>query len=171
MIRRLRPDLEVGLLRGNVNTRLAKIERGEVGATLLALAGLKRLGFEHHVTRVLDTDEFLPAVGQGAIAITVRAGDGRAREAVARIADAATGIALAAERAFLRVLDGSCRTPIAGHARVTEGAIALRGIVLRPDGSQSIETAMSGTPGDAQRLGTEAGRDVKDRMPPGFFSA
>jgi hydroxymethylbilane synthase len=71
----------------------------------------------------------------------------------------------------LRVLDGSCRTPIAGHAHVTEGAIALRGIVLRPDGSQSIETAMSGTPGDAQRLGTEAGRDVKDRMPPGFFSA
>ncbi len=171
MIRRLRPDLDVALLRGNVNTRLSKIERGEYGATLLALAGLRRLRLEHHVTAVLETEEFLPAVGQGAIAITVRAGDGRAREAVARIAHEATGVALAAERAFLRVLDGSCRTPIAGHARVGGREVAFRGLVLRPDGSQSVEAAMSGSADDAQRLGTEAGHDVRGRLPPRFFSA
>ena len=171
MIRRLRPDLDVALMRGNVNTRLAKLERGEYGATLLALAGLKRLGLEHHVTTVLDTDEFLPAVGQGAIAITTRVGDERAREAASGIIDEATGIALAAERAFLRVLDGSCRTPIAGYARVTGGKVSFRGMVLRPDGSQSVETAATGTSGDAGRLGTEAGHEVRDRIPPGFFTA
>jgi hydroxymethylbilane synthase len=171
MLRRLRPDLDVALMRGNVNTRLAKIERGEYGATLLALAGLKRLGLEHHVTAVLDTEAFLPAVGQGAIAITTRIDDTRAREAVARIADEATGIALAAERAFLRVLDGSCRTPIAGHARVTGGEISFRGMVLRPDGSGSVETAATGASADAGRLGTEAGEEVRGRIPPGFFAA
>lgn len=171
MIRRLRPDLEVALLRGNVNTRLAKIERGEYGATLLALAGLRRLGLEHHVTAVLETEDFLPAVGQGAIAVTVRAGDERARAAVERIADAATGAALAAERAFLRVLDGSCRTPIAGHAALAGGEVAFRGMVLRPDGSQSVETAVSGALADAGRLGQEAGHEVRGRLPPDFFSA
>ncbi|KAA2237917.1 hydroxymethylbilane synthase [Salinarimonas soli] len=171
MIRRLRPDLDVALMRGNVNTRLAKIERGEYGATLLALAGLKRLGFEHHVTAILDTEEFLPAVGQGAIAVTARTGDERARAAVARIADEATGVALAAERAFLRVLDGSCRTPIAGHARLSGSEVAFRGMVLRPDGSQSVETTATGGAAEAGRLGTEAGHEVRGRIPPGFFLA
>src|SRR3712207_5387365 len=99
-LRRLRPDLRVVLLRGNVGTRLAKLDRGEVDATLLALAGLRRLGLAGHVTAVLDTDDFLPAIGQGAIAIAVRAGDGRVADAVAPILDPATGQALAAERAF-----------------------------------------------------------------------
>ena len=123
------------------------------------------------MTAVLDPDEFLPAVGQGAIAVTVRSGDERAREAVARIADAPTGTALAAERAFLRVLDGSCRTPIAGHARVSGAEIALRGLVLRPDGSRSVEATRTGTGADAARLGAEAGHDIRARLPPGFFSA
>jgi hydroxymethylbilane synthase len=170
-VKRARPDLEVALLRGNVGTRLAKIERGEIGATLLAVAGLKRLGLLAHATAILEPDEFLPAVGQGAIAIMTRAADEATREVVERIADAATGFQLAAERAFLAVLDGSCRTPIAGHAAVSDGRLAFRGLVLRPDGSQSIEVARDGSAGDAARIGREAGEDLRGRLPPGFLDA
>jgi hydroxymethylbilane synthase len=117
LLRRARPDLEVALLRGNVGTRLDKLGRGEVHATLLAMAGLNRLGLADRATAVLDVDTFLPAVGQGAIAIAARTGDSRAADLIAPILDPDTGTAVAAERAFLAVLDGSCRTPIAGHAR------------------------------------------------------
>jgi hydroxymethylbilane synthase len=169
-LKRLRPDLAVTLLRGNVGTRIAKLESGEVDATLLALAGLRRLGLDGHATAILDTDAFLPAVGQGAIAITARAGDETVLEAIRAIADAPTGIALAAERAFLAVLDGSCRTPIAGHARLDTGRLRFRGQVLRPDGSDSRETALDGSPADAARVGREAGLDIKGRLPPGFLT-
>ncbi len=168
-VRRARPDLAVTLLRGNVGTRLAKVESGTIAATLLALAGLKRLGLESHVTALLDMDEFLPAVGQGAIAITTRADDARTRRLLRSILDGATGIALACERAFLTVLDGSCRTPIAGHARVSDGAVSFRGLVLRPDGSDSVEVAGSGSAAEAARIGAEAGHDLKGRMPPGML--
>ena len=173
MVKRLRPDLEVGLLRGNVGTRLAKLASGEVGATLLALAGLKRLGLTDHVTATLSEDDFLPAVGQGAIAIVTRSGDERVRNAVDLILDRATGVALAAERAYLTVLDGSCRTPIAGHARVmTErgSAVRFRGLVLRPDGSESLEASGEGAAADAEAIGREAGRSIKSRMPAGMLS-
>ena len=103
-------------LRGNVETRLRKLEAGEVDATLLALAGLRRLGLTEHATRVMSVDEFLPAVGQGAIGIEARADDTRTRDMLARIDHADTSTALACERAFLAELDGSCKTPIAGHA-------------------------------------------------------
>ncbi len=116
-------------LRGNVETRLRKIETGDADATVLALAGLKRLGLVAAATAVLDLDEFLPAVGQGAIGIETRDDDAKTRALVAAINDADTATALAAERAFLAVLDGSCRTPIAGHARVIDGDAALS----RPD--------------------------------------
>ncbi|HVL73696.1 MAG TPA: hydroxymethylbilane synthase [Beijerinckiaceae bacterium] len=169
MVKRLRPDLAVTLLRGNVGTRLRKLESGEVDATLLAVAGLRRLGLAHHATSVLETEEFLPAVGQGAIAITARAGDGRTLEALSLIAHVETGIALAAERAFLAVLDGSCRTPIAGHAVVEEGRVVFRGLLLRPDGSEALEATAEGPIADAERLGREAGRDLRGRMPPGFL--
>lgn len=168
-IRRLRPDLQVTLLRGNVQTRLAKLERGEVDATLLAMAGLRRLKLTDHVTAILDTDDFLPAVGQGAIAITIRAGDERVQEAVRPIIDAATGHALAAERAFLTILDGSCRTPIAGHARMVGGKLEIRGLVLRPDGSESLEAVRRGSPDDATALGREAGAELRTRMPADFL--
>ncbi len=168
-LRRLRPDLKVSLLRGNVGTRLSKVESGEFDATLLALAGLKRLGLEGHVTAVLDTADFLPAVGQGAIAIAVRAGDGRVGAAVRAILHPETGQALAAERAFLTVLDGSCRTPIAGHARLEGGRIAFRGLVLRPDGSDALDVAEAGDPAEAAALGRAAGLDLKGRMPAGFL--
>ena len=116
MVLRLRPDLRVTPMRGNVETRLRKLDAGECDATLLALAGLKRLGLASAATAILDVDEFLPAVGQGAIGIETREDDAATRRLVAAINDPDTATALAAERAFLAVLDGSCRTPIGGHA-------------------------------------------------------
>ena len=167
---RLRPDLKPTLLRGNVETRLKKAEAGAVGATLLALAGLKRLGLSHRARAVLDLDKFLPAPGQGAIAITARSDDARALETLATISDAATSAAIVAERAFLAELEGSCRTPIAGLARLEAGRLVLRGEVLRPDGSESFATAAEGAPADAERLGREAGRELKARLPEGVLA-
>jgi hydroxymethylbilane synthase len=169
MAKRLRPDLKVMLLRGNVGTRLAKVERGEVGATLLAVAGLKRLGLAGHITAALEPDEFLPAVGQGAIAIVTRANDQATREKVARICDGITGAQLAAERAFLAVLDGSCRTPIAGYAAVADGRLSFRGLVLRPDGSESMGVSRAGAVIDAAQIGREAGEELRARLPAGFL--
>lgn len=165
LIRALRPDVTTALLRGNVETRLRKVAEGEFDATLLALAGLKRLGLDGRATSVLDLDAFPPAVGQGAIAITARRGDGTTGEAIAGITHADTGVALAAERAFLTVLDGSCRTPIAGHATVRGGEVAFRGLVLRADGSQSFESRRAGAAGDAAALGADAGHDILSRAP------
>jgi len=167
---RLRPDLKPTLLRGNVETRLKKAEAGDVGATLLALAGLKRLGLSDRARAVLDLDAFLPAPGQGVIAITARGADARALSALAPISDAATSAALMAERAFLAELEGSCRTPIAGLARLEAGWLRFRGEVLRLDGSERFEVASEGAPGDAERLGREAGRDLKARLPEGVLA-
>jgi hydroxymethylbilane synthase len=169
MVKRLRPDLRIELLRGNVETRLAKIAKGEAGATLLALAGLRRLGLEAKATAVLDPREFVPAAGQGAIAITVRADDHAARDFLAPVLDIGTGIELAAERAFLKVLDGSCKTPIGAHARVEGGKIDFRAIVLSPDGLRHFETVKSGPLAGAAQLGEAAGRELLSQIPAGFF--
>jgi hydroxymethylbilane synthase len=169
MVRRLRPDLRIVLLRGNVETRLAKVAKGEVAATLLALAGLTRLGLEAAATAVLDVREFVPAPGQGAIAITVRTGDDAARAFLAPVLDAATGVALAAERAFLRVLDGSCKTPVGAYARIEGERLAFHAIVLKPDGSRFFETAASGPLAEAVSLGETAGNDLAVQIPAGFF--
>jgi len=166
---RLRPDLKPALLRGNVETRLKKAEAGEVGATLLALAGLKRLGLERRARAVLDLDAFLPAPGQGAIAITARSADARALSALAPISDAETAAALLAERAFLAELEGSCRTPIAGLARLEAGRLRFRGEVLRADGSERFDIAAEGAPADAARLGREAGRELASHLPAGVL--
>jgi hydroxymethylbilane synthase len=166
---RLRPDLKPVLLRGNVETRLSKAESGAVGATLLALAGLKRLGLGHRARAVLDIDRFLPAPGQGAIAITARGGDTRVLEALNAISDGETWAAVTAERAFLAELEGSCRTPIAGLARIEAGRLRLMGEVLRTDGSERFDVAAEGAPADAERLGREAGRDLKGRLPEGVL--
>ena len=166
MMLRLRPDLKPVLLRGNVETRLRKAESGEVGVTLLALAGLKRLGLAHRATALLDIADFLPAVGQGAVAVTARRGDAKTGAALARIFDAATGTAVSAERAFLEVLDGSCRTPIAGHAHLSsQGRLEFHGLVLRPDGSETHDVRFIGQPADAVRLGRDAGHELLGRMP------
>jgi hydroxymethylbilane synthase len=171
MVKRLRPDVSVVPLRGNVETRLKRLEAGEVDATLLALAGLKRLGLAHAATAILAADEFLPAVGQGAIAIETRDNDAPTRELLAKIDHADTSVALEAERAFLAVLDGSCRTPIAGHAVVEGARLRFCGMILRPDGSQALETRRAGGRREAAALGADAGAELKGRAPPGFFAA
>jgi hydroxymethylbilane synthase len=170
MVKRLRPDVTVVTFRGNVDTRLRKLDDGVVDATLLALAGLKRLGREAAATAVLEIDAFLPAVGQGAIGIEAREADTRTRELLAKINHAETLTALHAERAFLAVLDGSCRTPIAGHARIEGDGILFRGMILRPDGSEMHEAARRGAIQDGAALGADAARELKGRAAPGFFA-
>jgi len=170
MIKRLRPDLSVVMLRGNVETRLRKLDSGEVDATLLAAAGLKRLGLLSAATAILDVEEFLPAVGQGAIAIETRMDDPRTHALVATVDDTDTATALAAERAFLAILDGSCRTPIGGHAQVSGDSIRFRGMILRPDGSDALEVVRKGPRALAAELGADAGRDLRSRAGSDFFA-
>ena len=169
LIKHARPDLAIVPLRGNVETRLRKVEAGEVDATVLAVAGLKRLGLFAAATAVLDVDEFLPAVAQGAIGIEIRADDAATRALVAAIDDADTATAVAAERAFLAVLDGSCRTPIAGHARLADGTLRFRGMIAKTDGSEAVTVARQGARGGAAALGADAGRDLKARGGADFF--
>ncbi|MBV9555783.1 MAG: hydroxymethylbilane synthase [Pseudolabrys sp.] len=169
IVRRARPDIKVALLRGNVETRLRKVEEGVADATILALAGLKRLGLADRATAILSIEEFLPAAGQGAVAIEVRENDERIRAALATIDHADTSVALAAERAFLAVLDGTCKTPIAAHASIFGPSISFRGLIARPDGSTAHDIAGTGKRADAVKIGTEAGRELKARAGAGFF--
>ncbi|HEY4408109.1 MAG TPA: hydroxymethylbilane synthase [Xanthobacteraceae bacterium] len=171
IVKRLRPDLAVVPIRGNVDTRLRKLDEGVVDATLLALAGLKRLGLTHALTSIFPIDEFLPAVGQGIVAIETRQDDSATRTLLDAINHAETATALAAERAFLAVLDGSCRTPIAGHAVITAGRLRLRGLIAKPDGSESFECSREGLPGEAVALGHDAGAELKRRAPADFLTA
>jgi len=138
---------------------------------LLAVAGLKRLGLLASATAVLDVDEFLPAVGQGAIAIETRADDAKTRALLAKIDDADTATAVTAERAFLAVLDGSCRTPIGGHARVENDVVRFRGLIVKPDGSEAFEVSREGPRREATDLGADAGRELKARGGADFFVA
>jgi len=164
-----RPDLQVVTFRGNVDTRLAKQASGVVDATLLAMAGLKRLGLGH-VGAPIPEDEMLPAVGQGAVCIECRIDDAKTRGWLAAIDHAATATCVAAEHAMLAALDGSCRTPIAGHATLgADGTIHLRGLILKPDGSQAIATERTGAAKDAAALGKDAGLELKQRGGPGFL--
>ncbi len=164
-----RQDLHVVPLRGNVETRLRKLDAGEVDATILAVAGLKRLDMEMRATRIMSVAEFLPAVGQGAIAIAAREDDARACETLARIDHSDTSTAIACERAFLAALDGSCRTPIAGHATLSGQAVRIRGMIVKPDGSAVHETTLSGSREDATVIGTNAGRALREQAGRGFF--
>jgi len=168
--KRLRPDLNVVPLRGNVETRLRKLDEGEADATLLALAGLKRLGLTRHATAIMSVDEFLPAVGHGIIAVEARGDDERTLALLAAVNHADTAAALTAERAFLTVLEGSCRTPIAGHAVVAAGRLRFRGLIAKPDGSGVFETKRQGAAADAVRFGAEAGRELKQRAGADFFA-
>jgi hydroxymethylbilane synthase len=170
LVKRLRRDLAVASFRGNVQTRLRKLDDGVVDATLLALAGLKRLGLADAATAVLPIEEFLPAVGQGIIAIEARLDDARIRSLLMAVDHPETAMALAAERAFLTVLDGSCRTPIAGYATLVAGRLHFRGLIAKPDGSEAFETAREGTAADAAALGADAGHELKRRAGAGFFT-
>ena len=166
-VKRKRPDLRTTLLRGNVETRLRKVKDGEIDATLLALAGLKRLGLAGHATALLPLDDFSPAAGQGAIGITARSDDSETRSALEPLLDVATAQALAAERAFLTALDGSCRTPIAGLARVDGDRLSFFGEVLRADGGETWQVRREGRAIDAALLGADAGKEIILRLPHG----
>src|SRR5690242_19748121 len=167
--KRMRPDLRVVPLRGNVETRLRKLDEGQADAIILALAGLKRLGLQAQATKVMSVEEFLPAAAQGAIGIEAREKDSRVRDMLARIDHADTSVAVACERAFLAELDGSCRTPIAGHATLSGGVLQFRGLIVKPDGSAAHETAVAGALEDAATIGADAGRALRQYAGPGFF--
>jgi hydroxymethylbilane synthase len=170
MALRARPDLKVVDMRGNVETRLRKLGEGAADATLLAVAGLRRLGLADRAASLIDTDDWLPAVAQGAIAIVTRADDAGSRALAAKIDDRDTSLAVAAERAFLTVLDGSCRTPIGALALLDGDALLFRGIIVKPDGSAAHEVERRGSAGDAERIGADAGDELARRGGPDFFT-
>ncbi len=173
-----RPDVKVVPFRGNVQTRLRKLAEGEVDATLLAVAGLKRLGLAERITAVLEPEVMLPAVAQGAIGVETRADDGDTRGFLEALNDRTSALRVAAERACLEVLDGSCRTPIAALAE-TVGAesgedgeeIRLRALVCMPDGSEAHRAERRGTIADAVALGRDAGAELRAAAGPAFFAA
>jgi hydroxymethylbilane synthase len=163
-----RPDVTVVPLRGNVGTRLDKVSRGEVDATLLALAGLKRLGRAEAASAVLATTDMLPAVAQGAIGIACRADDEAMLARLAGLDHGPTHSAVLAERAMLARLEGSCRTPIAALAEIQGETLALRGLVATPDGTMLYETADSAAVADAVALGTRVAETLLDLAGPDF---
>ncbi len=169
LIRRLRPDINVITFRGSVQTRLRKLEEGQADATLLALAGLKRLGMVEVLTDILDPDDFPPAPAQGAIAIESRIDDARMNNLLAAINDAPTFDAVSCERAFLAALDGSCRTPIAGYAICEGDHLRFFGMILTPDGKQVHTTTIEGHRRDAEALGINAGQAIRAEAGSAFF--
>jgi len=169
LIKRIRPDLTVASIRGNVDTRLRKLEAGVVDALVLAVAGLKRLGIADRATAVLEVDEFPPAAGQGILAIEARARDARVLPLLAGLNHPASASALSAERAFLAVLDGSCRTPIAAHATLRAGRLHFQGMISKPDGSRHFSIEREGPISDAVLIGADAGREIKARAGIDFF--
>jgi hydroxymethylbilane synthase len=166
-----RPDLQVATLRGNVQTRLAKLAAGECAASLLALAGLRRLGMEDRASVVLDPDAMVPAAGQGIVGITVRESDEELRDLLAGIEDPEAKAVSTAERAMLGELDGSCRTPIGGHARLLPtGELHLTGLVARADGSFLLKSSLHGSAADAARIGRELGARLRADSPRDIFA-
>jgi len=155
------PTLKCVNFRGNVQTRLKKLNENIVDATLLALAGLKRMDMTQHLTTVLEWDEMLPAVAQGAIGIQCREGDERIMRYLDALNHKETKTAVDCERAFLSALDGNCRTPIAGQAKLVDGKLLFTGLISKPDGSIKFETSRTGDPADAVKIGTEAGEELK----------
>ncbi len=165
-----RPDLRVVEFRGNVQTRLRKLDEGVAVATFLAMAGLNRLNMASVARSAIDVDDMLPAVAQGAIGIERRAGDARIARLLAGIHDAPTGLRLAAERAFLATLDGSCQTPIAGLALLEGDRLFLRGEILRPDGSEAIAGERRVLASDGAAAGADLARELLGRAPSGFLA-
>jgi len=168
---RARPDLRVVGFRGNVETRLRKLEEGIADATFLACAGLNRLGLAQHITAAMPTDVMLPAVAQGAIGIEIRADDDATARLLAPLNDAATALCVAAERAYLAHLEGSCRTPIAGLAELSGGSLHIRGEILTPNGVQAHTGSRRGNPQEAMRLGEQTAEELLRHAGPDFFRA
>ena len=167
-----RPDLKVVTFRGTVQTRLKKLEAGDVDATMLACAGLNRMDMDAHVSEAMDPVDFVPAVGQGAIGITCMKNDARVNMMLATLNHAETFMRVTAERAFLEVLDGSCRTPIAAHAQLHDGdQMSFLGLVGKPDGSEvhRIERNGPATLASATAMGRDAGKELKAKIGPDFL--
>jgi hydroxymethylbilane synthase len=170
-LRHARPDLQVASIRGNVQTRLRKLRDGECQASLLALAGLNRLGMTLPNAVVLSPEAMLPAAAQGIVGITVRAGDSALRQRLAAIEDKPSRIVATAERAMLAALDGSCRTPIGAYATLRpDGTLTLTGMVARADGTFLLRRAATGSVADAERIGTELGASLHADSPADLFS-
>lgn len=170
-LRALRPDLELAALRGNVDTRLAKLRAGAASATVLAMAGLARLGLAVPEATPLDPDIFLPAPGQGLIALECRAIDAGTRAVLEAAGDPAATAAMQAERALLAGLDGSCRTPIGALAEPHEGALRLRALLARADGTLLLRTERRGAASDAAALGADAAAELRARAPADLFAS
>ena len=166
-----RPDVTVVPFRGNVDTRLRKLSEGVADATFLAMAGLIRMEMADRVTAPLSPEEMLPAVAQGAIGVERREADDEAAHLLEKLNHAETALRVAAERAFLAVLDGSCRTPIAALAEISGERMRLRTMILTPDGAEVHETEREGPAADAIALGVDAGEELKGRAGPHFFDA
>ncbi len=166
-----RPDLRITTIRGNVQSRLAKVRAGDCDASLLALAGLKRLGMEHEASVILDPEVMVPSAAQGIVGVTVHEDDVELLEMLSAIEDPQARAVATAERALLAVLDGSCHTPIGGHARLLpNGRLHLTGLVARADGSFLLKRSLEGLPKDAERLGQELGWSLKLDTPADVFA-
>jgi len=166
------PHLKVVPFRGNVPTRIEKLQQGMVDATFLAMAGLNRLGLSEHVTSILDPDQFLPACGQGVIGIELRIGDDANAALFDAIVCPKTALVMTAERAALQVLDGSCHTPVGAFATLMDGVMHLRVAVAQPDGSEFFEDSISGPVAsieDARTMGHVIGHRLKPRLPEGIL--
>lgn len=167
-----RPDIRITLLRGNIQTRMRKIEAGEADATFLALAGLNRMGMAGKAACVLEPEEMMPACGQGAIAITCREDDAPVLDRLAAINDGDTMARISAERAMLDVLDGSCRTPIGGLAEIGgDRRLTLGGLVARPDGTDVFRASADGPAADAVAIGRDVGARLRAAAGNGIFAA
>jgi len=163
------PNVKCVNFRGNVQTRLRKLKAGDVNATILAYAGLKRMSMEEHATRVIEWDEMLPAIGQGAISFQCRSDDEKTLNYLKPLSHQTTVDAVFCERAFLAALDGNCKTPIAGQARVTDGQLHFLGLVASPDGQKIWRTERTGAAGDCESIGRDAGLEIRAEAGEKFF--
>jgi hydroxymethylbilane synthase len=164
-----RPDLSVKIIRGNVQTRLGRVRAGEFDASLLAFAGLRRLGLAEEASVIIAPHVMVPAAGQGIVGVTVREDDAELRQLLLAIEDPEARAVSLAERGLLATLDGSCRTPIGGYARLVDGELHLTGLVAREDGSFLIRAEARGDPAEAEALGRALGEDLRDRSPADIF--
>ncbi len=169
-LRSLRPDLVIVPYRGNVPSRLRKLAEGEVAATLLAVAGLERLGLQSHITHILEPDVMLPAVAQGAIGIECRSDDSAVQQQLAAISHSPTMQCVSAERGVLIALDGSCKTPLSAYATLQNGQIHLRAALINPDNLQRWESDITGAADDAESIGRMLGNQLQSRAADDGFS-
>ena len=157
------PELEINWLRGNVNTRLQKLDNGEYDAIILAAAGLKRLGFDSRIRAFLEPEESLPAIGQGAMGIETRSDDEAVKQLIAPLADSETTTRVLAERAMNETLQGGCQVPLAGYAVLEGNELYLRGLVGEPDGSRVLRAEIRGPSSQARELGQQLAHDLLDQ--------